>query len=274
MSKARKGDRIVLGAALCSALSGACGHGAGAGEGDARLTKATAQLERMGQEARKRERRIAQLESRLALLEAEQRELRYSLAETRGPLRETVRIGAHVREAAGAEDRAEAKARSSRPILRIDGRGRSRGPLQPVPTVSERLRVAPLPAAPSGGTPQSAKDAYRRALGMLKERQFKEAAGAFNRFLVRYPGDKRGPLAMFWRGEALFATQQYARAIEAFEGSMARSPKGQRAPDALWKIAVCHKRLGASKRARSALERLKTQFPESDAARQASREDA
>jgi TolA-binding protein len=40
------------------------------------------------------------------------------------------------------------------------------------------------------------------------------------------------------------------------------------------KIGLCHKRLGAPERARTAIDQLKTQFPQSNAARLAQAEEA
>ncbi|HEX6239548.1 MAG TPA: hypothetical protein VFZ61_01595, partial [Polyangiales bacterium] len=110
---------------------------------DARLT----QLE---QRLAERDQLVTQLESRLSLLEAEQRQLRYALAEREAApvaVRETVRIG---ESPAAREERHERKS-EPRPLLRLYENKRPsdtlRGDLElePIPQVSERLPVAPLP---------------------------------------------------------------------------------------------------------------------------------
>ena len=80
--------------------------------------------------------------------------------------------------------------------------------------------------------------------------------------------------ALYWRGEVLYAQRQYGRALRQFEGVLASAPDGDRVPDALYKIGLCHRRMGEPQRAREAFERLRTRFPDSKAARLASQEDA
>ena len=54
---------------------------------------------------------------------------------------------------------------------------------------------------------------------------------------------------------------------EQFEGLIARFGSGNKAPDALLKLGMCQDRLGASARARQYWDRLKTEYPRSDAAK-------
>jgi TolA-binding protein len=93
-------------------------------------------------------------------------------------------------------------------------------------------------------------------------------------FLRRFVDHPRAGKVMFWRGEVLFAQREYALALAAYERSLAREPRGEKAADALLKISLCHRQLGSPERARSALERLKSQFPDSEAALMVQREDA
>ncbi len=234
-----------------------------------------------------RDRTLNQLENRLALLEAEQRQLRYAVAEAEPApgIHETVRIGATKKEQGAAqlppafEPEPEKKRAEYRPVLRLVGERHrdSSEPMMPVPVVRERLPLAPLPEA-MPFVPESApvdpSTHYKQAIELVRQREFGAALSSLTDFLARYPADGRAPKVMFWRGEVLFAQREYARALEAFESSLTREPKGDRAADALLKVGLCHKRLGAADRAKVALERLKTQFPQSDAARLAAQEDA
>ncbi len=227
-----------------------------------------------------REKQLHQLENRLALLEAEQRQLRYAVAE-REPVqgvRETVRIGASRRSQDLGSER-DAGAEEPRPVLRLMGerrREREPAPLMPIPIVSEKLPIAPLPEnveVPPGEVSDPAEH-YRRAIDMVSRRELDLALTSLTDFLVRHPSHTLSPKVMFWRGEVLFAKRDYGRALDAFESAVAREPRGDKAADSLLKISMCHERLGAKDRARATLERLKAQFPESDAARLAAQEDA
>jgi tol-pal system protein YbgF len=247
-----------------------------------------------------RDRRVDQLEGRLAMLEASQRELREALRD-RAPsgVRETVRIGEHQpasarpptkHEEALASGRERAEAR---PLLRLyedhpprlsghagSASARSDRPaLMPVPEVDERLPIAPVPslasvARDSAIAAPDASDTYRRALDLVRQRAFPEALRVLDSFLAHHAHDARAPRAHFWRGEVLFAQRAYGEALPAYEMALARDPEGEKAADALLKIGLCHKQLGAPERARGAFTRLRAQFPGSSAARMLKEEDA
>jgi len=236
----------------------------------------SAQMAALQQKLDAREQLVTELESRLSLLEAEQRQLRYALAEREAApigLRETVRIG--------SEDeprRERAPKPEVRPVLRLyEDRRPSENALAPVPEVSERLPVAPLPESLGLGktrAPQEGKDPYVAAIDLVRRRDFSAALGALSHFIATHPDDARVAKAQFWRGEVLFAQKSYGSALSAFESSLKEEPRGEKAADSLLKIGLCHKRLGAPERARAAIERLKAQFPQSQAARLAQAEEA
>ena len=162
------------------------------------------------------------------------------------------------------------------------------------PTTTERLTVAAVPqlsavherprmlapVAPIAPTPplaiqperetnSGADELYVHALDLLRRREFPEALRELDAFLVSAPRDARVARAQFWRGEILYAQRDFARALAAFEQSLARDPSGDKAPDTLLRIVRCQHQLGAHEQARAALNRLRTQFPESEAARAA-----
>ena len=60
---------------------------------------------------------------------------------------------------------------------------------------------------------------------------------------------------------------RWPRAVQEFEGLVARFPAGNKVADALYKLAVTYGRLGDDARAARATQRLTTEFPDSDAAR-------
>lgn len=237
-------------------------------------------------QAAERDSLVTQLEGRLSLLEAEQRQLRYALAERESTaalgVRETVRIGEN--EPPPERAREHAPKREARPVLRLyeDRPARSSEPLAPIPEVSERLPIAPLPDLSSTRVPAPIpeavapipQDGYLAAIDMVRLRDFPAALASLDAFLAAHPQDERVAKALFWRGEVLFAQKQYQPALQAFQSSLQREPQGEKAADALLKISICHKRLGSPERARAAIHQLKTQFPHSHAARLAQAEEA
>lgn len=94
-----------------------------------------------------------------------------------------------------------------------------------------------------------AKKAYETALAQVQGKQLDRGLEGLAAFLVRWPDHPYAENAMYWRGEAYFAQGEYLRAAEQFEAVIARFG-GNKAPDALLKIGMCHDRLGASQRAR------------------------
>jgi tol-pal system protein YbgF len=286
---ARAGAARVAVCALWLGLS-ACSHASAEPAPDAAQVIAT-QFAGLEQRLAERDQLVTQLESRLSLLEAEQRQLRYALAEREAaPMRlhETARSGDDSESGAQHERetprrKGKEKDQEVRPVLRLyeNHRVSETGlELDPVPMVSERLPVAPLPEslglgrmrepAQTPGTP----DPYVSAIDLVRRRDFAAALAALTVFLREYPGDERIGRALFWRGEVLFAQKQYAEALSAFQTSLSREPRGEKAPDSLLKIGLCHKQLGAPDRARAAIDQLKTQFPQSNAARLARAEEA
>jgi tol-pal system protein YbgF len=256
--------------------SSGCAQAAPASEASTAASDISVQVNALQQKVAERDQLVTQLESRLSLLEAEQRQLRYALAEREAApaavgVRETVRIGAR------EEHEREAK-REVRPVLRLyEDRRPSETALAPVPEVSERLPVAPLPESlglSKTRASNESKDPYLSAIDLVRRRDFPAALSALSHFIATHPGDERVARALFWQGEVLFAQKSYAPALSAFETSLKQEPQGEKAADSLLKIGLCHKRLGAPDRARAAIKQLKAQFPQSNAARLAQAEEA
>lgn len=232
--------------------------------------------------------RIEELEARLALLESDARRTRGG-SEQPGA---TVRIGERkpaeeVHEdvsltAAEAVDADVANAR--RPKLQLHGKTRGRvaeGDLPPIPVADETLPVVPLPqdrsrtrqaesdAAAVSGSPTSD---YRAALHLVRERRFEDAALALSKFVSDNPNHALVDRAMYWLAEMRYATRDYREALAGFEKVLERFPNSEKAPDALYKLGLCWRRLGSEDKARSAFRRLRSEFPNSEAAGLASRE--
>jgi len=269
---------------------------------------ANAELASLRTQQGEQEHRIAELEARLALLEADARSERSG---SDVPVRngDTVRIGgehalastavtaaAAVRDSDVVSDLDELHS-AKRPKLRLYGtaeatRGRTDAPatgqtLPTLPVVSETLPVAPLPeqrarqlraaaatpgVAADSGDGESELAGYRAGLRLLRERSFAEAAQAFSAFIADHPDHELVPSAFYWRGESHYARRDYAAARGEFEALLARFPRAQKAADALLKLALCFRQLGAQDKAREALRRLRADYPNSQAASSAARE--
>lgn len=284
-------QRVLLAATLAASWSCAAQQHPSEHAGDDSLA-----LENMREKQADQARRIEELESRIALLEADARSGRAADGgSARAP--DAIRIGApaltaaHAEPAAPASDDGEEEAARGvkRPRLRLYGSKSSgeyekpatdRDVLPVVPMVDETLPVVPLPeqraaqlrgsAAPSGA--EAGLIAYRAALKLLRERHFDEAVAAFADFMAQHPRNGLVGNALYWRGEAHYAKREYAPALADFEALLERDPHGDKAADALLRSALCLRKLGSEDKAREALRRLRSDFPNSQAATLAARE--
>ncbi|MFW5875318.1 MAG: tetratricopeptide repeat protein [Myxococcota bacterium] len=303
--------RTVLFACGLGLLAGCGASGTAARPGPDEEAERTrkAQLETLRQRNAEQASRLREVEGRRALAQAEVEELRASRQAREDRRRETVRIGRGEAEATGEPDEPlvdepppPERGDSDRPVLRLygkrpDSKARAEPSLEAVPEVpdglSDRLPVADLPEsadaealgtapAPSGNAPRAERDAggdaavkaYRRALALVRDRKFAEAERQLGTFLERYAAHPYSDHARYWRAEALYALRGYARALESFGIVVKRRAPAGRVADALFKMGLCHKRMGRPGRARALFERVREDFPNTVAARLAAQENA
>jgi len=85
-------------------------------------------------------------------------------------------------------------------------------------------------------------------------------------FLNRYPQTAYRPSALFWLGNAQYATKDYKDAMVNFRSLMTAVPDHPRAPEAALAIANCQLEMKDNKAARKTLEDLVVKHPNSEAA--------
>jgi TolA-binding protein len=146
---------------------------------------------------------------------------------------------------------------------------RERGPESALPTTDPPALTAEVPAALAGVS--SARDpravpAYEQALAHARGGRCPEGIEALGAFLVRWPDHPYASNAMYWRAECILAGGDVRRAIAEFEGLLARFPVGNKAPDALYKLVICYRRVGDEARARDLAARLLREHPRSSVA--------
>ena len=107
---------------------------------------------------------------------------------------------------------------------------------------------------------------YEAALAMFRKGEFSAVQVVFVDFLSRYANSGYRPTALFWLGNAQYATKDYKEAVANFRNLVAGAPDHQRAPEAVLAIANCQLELKDTKGARKTLEELLVNFPNTDAA--------
>jgi tol-pal system protein YbgF len=161
------------------------------------------------------------------------------------------------------------------------------GPRQPgAPLDLSRVSAPPPPPPPGGAAPggalpppppsnpsgtgamqatlppgNSAKDEFDLAYGYLQHKDYGPAADEFANFLRQYPSDRLAPEAQFWMGEALFQSQRYRDAAEAFLAVSTKYDTTARAPDALLRLGISLAALGEKEAACASLGEVLRKYP-------------
>jgi tol-pal system protein YbgF len=156
--------------------------------------------------------------------------------------------------------------KSERPDIRVTGPAGAASVRPRAGKAGGRARIEESESSSrSSALDPDAKASYESALALVQGKQYEKGLEGLNAFLVKWPDHPYAENAMYWRGEAYFAQGEYLRAGEQFEAVIARFGSGKKAPDALLKLGMCQDRLGAPARAREYWDRLKTEYPKSDA---------
>lgn len=112
----------------------------------------------------------------------------------------------------------------------------------------------------------SEKRDYEAALEVFRKGEFGGAERAFVEFLNRYSGSSYRPSALFWLGNAQYATKEYKDAMASFRALIAHDAGHMRVPESVLAIANCQIEMKDTKAARKTLEELLTNYPGSEAA--------
>jgi tol-pal system protein YbgF len=110
---------------------------------------------------------------------------------------------------------------------------------------------------------------YESALASFRASDFPAAQSGFQTLIARYPKTGYLPSALFWLGNAQYATRDYKEAITNFRILLQAAPDHLRAPEALLSIANCQIELKDTRGARKSLEDLGKAYPQSEAAQAA-----
>lgn len=110
------------------------------------------------------------------------------------------------------------------------------------------------------------KKAFDMALALFRKADFGGSQNAFLDFLNRYSQSGYVPSALFWLGNAQYATRDYKEAIVNFRALISRAPDHVRTPEAVLSVANCQVELKDIRGARKTLDDLIKAYPQSEAA--------
>ena len=119
-------------------------------------------------------------------------------------------------------------------------------------------------------SPATEQAEYDKALAILREGRYVEAAAAFNRFLADHPGSSYADNASYWLGETYYVTRDFDRALTTFSKLVEFHPASPKVPDTRLKIGFIHYENQNWPAARQELNVVVNDYPGTTAARLAS----
>jgi tol-pal system protein YbgF len=145
--------------------------------------------------------------------------------------------------------------RSRDVYVEVDGRLKS---LEPKPVTLDGRAVT---------VGRDEQGAYDAALVLFRAGDFQGAIRSLQTFLVRYPQSAYVPSAHYWIGNAHYALKDYKNAIAAQQIVIDRFSDTPRAPEAMLNIAASQEELKQRTAARTTLQRLLKEYPDSESAK-------
>ena len=108
---------------------------------------------------------------------------------------------------------------------------------------------------------KSPSEIYSYAYDMLVRENFVEAEKSFKAFIGEHPEDPLASNAYYWLGETYYVQKKFQLAAISFARGFQNFPKGNKAIDQLFKLALTFMNLGKNDDACAAFSKLESEFP-------------
>ena len=108
---------------------------------------------------------------------------------------------------------------------------------------------------------KSPSEIYSYAYDMLVRENFVEAEKSFKAFIGEHPNDSLASNAYYWLGETYYVQKKFQLAAISFARGFQSFPKGNKAIDQLFKLALTFMNLGKNEDACAAFSKLEAEFP-------------
>ena len=102
---------------------------------------------------------------------------------------------------------------------------------------------------------------YSYAYDMLVRENFIEAENSFKAFIGEHPDDPLASNAYYWLGETYYVQKKFQLAAISFARGFQNFPKGNKAIDQLFKLALTFMNIGKNEDACAAFSKLESEFP-------------
>jgi len=139
----------------------------------------------------------------------------------------------------------------------------------PVAEAAAPRSAPPVAAAPAAAAAQPGEaQAYQAAYALVRSQQFNRAVTAFQQFLQDYPSGRFTPNAHYWLGELFLVTAppDEEAARQSFMLLLDLYPGDSKVPDALFKLGRIHFAKGNRERACEFLDRVINEFGSTNSA--------
>lgn len=142
----------------------------------------------------------------------------------------------------------------------------------PPPAVAPAAGALPAEAPPVVAARPAGSDQqnYQAAFDLIQSRKYEEAGQAFTTFLAQFPTSPLADNAQYWLAETYYVRGNFNDALPEFRKVIEQYPQSAKLPDALLKVGYCQIELGDRNAARTSLQEVMRQFPDTTAARLAS----
>ncbi|MCW8824879.1 MAG: tol-pal system protein YbgF [Gammaproteobacteria bacterium] len=112
------------------------------------------------------------------------------------------------------------------------------------------------------------REAYQKAFNLLRQLQYEPASAAFKSFIKKYPKGRYAHIAQYWLGEASYARRDFKQAIVDYQLLIDHYPQSPKVAEAMLKMGYSRWELKAVIGAKTILDQLMTQYPDSPEAKQ------
>jgi tol-pal system protein YbgF len=200
------------------------------------------------------------LRGRQADIGADMTNLSDQVRKLRGELEQTSNPERLKSDLKDIQARLEDLAARMRKIENLVGTGKS--------PVKEGKRDATQAAAPDTaqeGKPDL-KESYLEAFNDYKSRKYDGARRKFQAFLKQFPHASLASGAQFWIGECYYMEGNFEKAILEYDKVPLNYPKGEMVPHSLLKQGLSFLKIGDKTGARILLEKLSSDYPDTDQA--------
>lgn len=113
------------------------------------------------------------------------------------------------------------------------------------------------------------RSAFEAAYAFYKAEKYKDAAAAFNDFLKNYPRSAHEANVLYWMGNSYFLLRDCRKSLRSYQKMIGKYQDHPRVKETMLNMADCQLKLKKKTTAKRTLKRLISNFPGSDAAKQA-----